>query len=195
VSRKEKMTMALGIGGWFLSLHFAVAIMNRIISQLAAFSLLAGTSVVDNVLIRNSIMNVIIFGMPSMIMFLIGLVFLFIYSRRLKSISVNLAEQALDTIDSRQVEVSYGVFSVVGILILLMSIYSIITISVLQYESVAGLFSFKFSEPYYKYSLFLVGPQYLLSLAEGILGLWLLIKFKKKALSSANEDTAVDTVK
>jgi hypothetical protein len=79
VSRKEKMTMALGIGGWFLSLHFAVAIMNRIISQLAAFSLLAGTSVVDNVLIRNSIMNVIIFGMPSMIMFLIGLVFLFIY--------------------------------------------------------------------------------------------------------------------
>jgi hypothetical protein len=195
MSKKEKMTMALGIGGWFLSLHFAVVIINRIVSQLAAFSLLAGTSVVDDILIRNSIMNVIIFGIPSMIMFLTGLVFLFLYNRRLKSICSNSEEQGLDITENTRVQVRFSVFSVTGILILLMSIYSVISISVLQYEAVAGLLSFKFSEPYFKYSLFLVGPRYLLSLVEGLIGLFLLIKYRKKVVRNATEDTVVDSTR
>lgn len=184
MGREEKISMFYGIGGWFLLLHFAVVIVNNIVTQLSSFLLLKNTSVIDSVLIRNSILSVFIYGMSSIFMILISLALLLNYYRRLKNNYLKSIESSVDAIENRYEEVRFVVFSVVGMLILLMSINSIIAISAYHYESLAGLLSFKLSDAYFRYSLLLVGPQYLLSLGEALLGLWLLKKFSEKTLKS-----------
>jgi hypothetical protein len=192
VSREEKIGIVYGIGGWFISIHFAVIILNNIVTQVSSFLLLAGTGVVDDVLIRNSILSVFIYGMPSMIMLLIGLTILLVKKRKLKSYYLKSTEQVLDAVENREKEVETVVFSSVGILVLLMSINSIVTISVFQYDSLTGLFSLNTSDPFFRHSLAFMGPQYLISLVEGLLGLFLFKKFCRKTLKSEKETIDID---
>lgn len=184
MGREEKLSIAYGAAGWFLIIHFSVIILNNIVSELTSFIVFAGRSVVDEGLISSTLFSLGIRGLASVLMILLGLALIFVYKRRLNNIFSKRLE-----LKSNDLGIRSTVFSVVGILIIIMSINSVITITIYQYQTLALLF---INKAYIGNILLVVLPQYLLSIVEGICGLYLLSTFSKKEDSVTNESTSMD---
>jgi|GEM_PF-4296366 len=184
MDREEKLSVAYGAAGWFLIIHYSAIILSSIISELTSFIVLVGRSIVDAGLIRSTFFSLGIRGLASVLMILVGFALILAYKRRLNSIYSKRLEQNANDIDIRSI-----VFSVVGMLISVMSISSIIATTIYQYQALALLFT---DNAYISNAVLLVMPQYLLSIVEGIFGLYLLSTFSKKKDDAANKITSME---
>jgi hypothetical protein len=183
MEREEKLSIAYGAAGWFLIIHYSVIILNNVISELTSFIVLAGRSIVDAGLIRGTLFSLGMRGLASVLLISLGIALIFAYKRRLKSVFSKRLK-----LNSNDVEIKPIVFSVVGMLIIVMSINSIITVTIFQYRTLALLLKgIAFSS-----NVLLVIPQYLLSIMEGIFGLYLLLTFSKKKASVTNKTESIE---
>lgn len=191
MSREEKIFIAYGIGGWFISIHFGVIILNNIVSQIASFFILNGTRVVNNALIKNSILSLFVYSKPGIIMFLAGLALLFFKNHKLKNYNLKSTEQAMDSSQNKVSLIESVTFLSVAILIILMAVNSIVVISIYQYDSLSALLRYNPDDPFFKHSLAFLGPQYLMSFCEVLLGIFLFKKFSRETLKSEKEIEAI----